>query len=94
MMTIARNKHERRMKKLGAWLGVEVDMLKRKQMATKWMDKTFHDSFLAQSSQVRITWPWRNNLASRVERKSSCGSAKDVYRAVIQANSRSEAFIM
>ena len=52
----------------------------------------FHESFLAQSSQVRIIWPRTNNLASRVERISSGGSAKDVNSAVRQANSRSEAF--
>ena len=93
-MTMPKNRQERRMKKLGAWLGMEVDMLKRKQMATKWMDRTFHDSFLHQSSQVRITWPSRNNLASRVDRKSSSGSAKDVNKAVTQANSRSVDFIL
>ena len=93
-MTIARNKQERRRKKPGAWLGTEVDMLRRKQIATKWMDMTFHDSFLAQSSHVRIIWPRRNNLASRVERKCSGGSAKDVNNVVTQANSRSGDFIL
>ena len=82
------------MKKLGAWLGVEVDMLKRKQMATTWMDRTFHDSFLHQSSQVRIAWPSRNNRASRTERKSSSGTAKEVNKAVTQAKSRRVDFIL
>ena len=93
-MTIARNKQERRKKKSGAWLGTEVLMLKRKQIPTKWMEMTFHESFLAQSSQVMIIWPRMNSLASSLERNSSGGSAMDVKRAVKQAMSRSEAFIL
>ena len=81
------------MKKLGAWLGVAEDMVKRKQRATTWMDRTFHDSFLHQSSQIRIAWPSRNSQASRAERKSSSGTAKEVNKEVTQAKSRRVDFI-
>ena len=93
-MTIARNKQERRKKKSGAWLGTEVLMFKRKQIAARWREMTFHESFFAQSSQVTIIWPRMNSLASSLERNSSGGSAMDVKRAVKQAMSRSEAFIL
>ena len=93
-MTIARNKQERRRKKPGAWLGTEVLMFKRKKIAAKWREMTFHESFLAQSSQVTIIWPRMNSLASNLVRNSSGGSEMDVKRAVKQAMSRSEAFIL
>ena len=93
-MTIVRSKQERRKKMSGAWLGTVVLMFKRKKTATKWMEMTFHESFLAQSSQVRIIWPRINSLASSIERNSSGGSAMDVKSEVKQAISRSEAFIL
>ena len=85
------------MKKLGAWLGVVgdmlKDMLKRKQRAATWMDRSFHDSLLHQSSQTKIAWPSKNSRVSRAERKSSSGTAKEVNKEVTQATSRRVDFI-
>ena len=92
-ITINRNEQERRKKKSGAWLGTEVLMFKKKKIAAKWREMTFHESFLAQSSQVTIIWPRMKSLASNLVRNSSGGSAMDVMRVVKQAMSTSEDFM-
>ena len=81
------------MKRLGASLGVVGDMLKRKHRAAMWMDRSFQDSLLHQSSQTKIAWPSRNRRDSRAKKRSSSGTVKEVSKEVTQAKSRRVAFI-
>ena len=84
-------------RKLVGSLGVVGDMLKdlvkRKHRADIWMDKSFLDSLLHQSSQTKIAWPSRNRRDSRAKKKSSSGTVKEVSKEVTQAKSRRVAFI-
>jgi len=96
-ITMPKKRQEKMMKKLVGSLGMVGDMLKdmvkRKQRAAMWTDRSFQDSLLHHSSQTKIAWPSRNRRASRAERKSTSGTVNEVNNEVTQARSRRVAFI-